>query len=88
MHAPKEALEKRNGLSLVLGRIRWTTMSSAVPVVMCPGCKVEMKVLSSQPIQSGSQMDEVTYRCPQCRTETQRRYRPTQRLKSGPDATP
>jgi hypothetical protein len=50
-------------------------MSSTLPVVVCPGCKVEMTVLSSDPIPLTGHLQEVTYRCPQCGTETKRRYR-------------
>jgi hypothetical protein len=46
----------------------------ALPVVLCPGCKVKMAVILVEPMTPGARMDEVTYRCPQCDTETKRQY--------------
>jgi uncharacterized protein with PIN domain len=44
------------------------------PVVMCPGCNIEMRVVQVEPTKLDDRMDEVTYRCPQCGAETKRQY--------------
>jgi hypothetical protein len=43
-----------------------------LPVVECLGCKVKMAVILVEPMTPNDCMDEVTYQCPQCNTETKR----------------
>jgi hypothetical protein len=43
-----------------------------LPVAICPGCKIQMRVKSRQPLKSSTGLDEVHYECPQCGTETKR----------------
>jgi len=43
-----------------------------LPVAICPGCKIQMRVKSRQPLKSSTGLDEVGYECPQCGTETKR----------------
>jgi hypothetical protein len=43
-----------------------------LPVAICPGCKIQMRVKSRQPLKSSTGLDEVGYVCPQCGTETKR----------------
>jgi hypothetical protein len=43
-----------------------------LPVATCPGCKIQMRVKSRQPLKSSTCLDEVSYECPQCGTETKR----------------
>ncbi len=45
------------------------------PVVMCPGCKTQMKVRHVEPVKPGDRMDEITYKCPKCGTETKRQVK-------------
>jgi RNase P subunit RPR2 len=50
-------------------------MLDGLPVVECPGCKVKMTVILVAPMTlPNDRMDEVTYQCPQCDTETKRQY--------------
>jgi hypothetical protein len=42
------------------------------PIVMCPGCKTEMDVKLVEPLTTDQRMNEITYRCPTCETETKR----------------
>lgn len=47
-------------------------MLRAFPVVMCPGCKTEMEVVSQRPVDCDKRFQEILYRCPNCGTETVR----------------
>jgi rRNA maturation endonuclease Nob1 len=42
------------------------------PIVMCPGCKTQMDVKLVEPLATDQRMDEITYHCPICGTETKR----------------
>ena len=53
------------------------------PIVTCPGCNEPMEVKTLAPMKSGDRMDEVTYRCARCGTETARAYK-----RSDQDARP
>jgi ribosomal protein L37AE/L43A len=43
------------------------------PIVICPGCKIEMAVVSARPVPGAERVEEIIYRCPKCGTETARR---------------
>jgi hypothetical protein len=42
------------------------------PIVMCPGCKTQMDVKLVEPLATDQRMNEISYRCPICETETKR----------------
>jgi hypothetical protein len=64
---------ERAGLDLDRGGVgRGWDMLDGLPVVECPGCKVKMAVILVEPMTPNDCMDEVTYQCPQCNTETKR----------------
>jgi hypothetical protein len=44
----------------------------ALPVAICPGCKIQMRVKSRRPLKPSTGLDEIVYECPQCGTETKR----------------
>jgi hypothetical protein len=41
----------------------------------CPGCRVRMVYKTVVPLLNPANIDQVTYRCPKCGTETQRNVR-------------
>jgi len=45
---------------------------------MCPGCKIEMRIVSTEAKSDG--LATVTYRCDQCGTETQRTFKSSSKL--------
>lgn len=45
------------------------------PVVVCPGCRVEMGVLKVEPVGPGKTSGEIRYVCEICGTETRRQYK-------------
>jgi endogenous inhibitor of DNA gyrase (YacG/DUF329 family) len=49
--------------------------STLVPKVKCPGCKVEMELKRDKAtiIRIETRTKTVTYKCPRCGTETERR---------------
>ena len=51
-------------------------MNQTVPKVVCPGCKVEMRPVEIVPAKYGpDHLGQITYRCPECGTETARQMK-------------
>lgn len=46
---------------------------TSAPIVMCPGCLVEMTLRDLQPA-SVPKLYAATYRCPKCGTDTEREF--------------
>jgi hypothetical protein len=46
---------------------------SRLPEVVCPGCQVPMRLISSEP--SAPNLHTATYKCGRCGTETKRDFR-------------
>ena len=47
------------------------TPMSSKPIVVCPGCRVQMRAVKVEPKKGDT--EEITYQCPKCGTETKRR---------------
>jgi uncharacterized Zn finger protein len=45
------------------------------PIAMCPGCQVQMEIKLIEPAKLPDRMDEITYECPNCGTETKRQFK-------------
>ncbi len=52
---------------------RRENLASGVPD--CPGCRVRMVYKTVVPLLNPENIDQITYRCPKCGTETQRNVR-------------
>src|SRR5437588_536688 len=68
--APGEVLAEREAA--------WAVPKETWPIAMCPGCQIQMKIKLIEPAKQADRMDEITYECPKCGTNTKRQFKQPQ----------